>query len=205
MNVFWVVGCLLAGVGVGFVGRVVLGRLSRGVVLGPPWCELATGGLSAFLGWRVASDLLPSWWLPVPLVLGWLAVPLVAVDLARCRLPDFLTFSAYPLLGVAVWLAAVLGSSPGLGVRAVVGVLLFGGAHLLVHLAAPRGLGGGDVKLAGSLGGVLGAVGWSALVVGSALAAVVTLCVALARRARTAPHGPGLLVAAWVVAVFGHR
>jgi leader peptidase (prepilin peptidase) / N-methyltransferase len=205
MTVFWVVGCLLAGLVVGFGGRLVLGRLSRGVVLRPPWCELAAGGLSALLGWRVASDLLPCWWLPVPLVLGWLAVPLIAVDLARCRLPDLFTLSAYPLLGLAVGVASFLGSSPGLGVRALAGVLLFGGAHVVVHLISPRGVGGGDVKLAGSLGAVLGAVGWFALVVGALLAAVITLCVALVRRARTAPHGPGLLLATWLIAVFGHR
>ncbi|HEX4721158.1 MAG TPA: A24 family peptidase [Pseudonocardiaceae bacterium] len=205
MAVFWVVGCFVAGVVVGLVGRVLLGRLSRGVVLRPPWCELVAGLLSGLAGWRVAAGLLPVWWLPVPLLLGWLAVPLASVDLARSRLPDSLTLPAYPLLGLAVGTAAVLGSSPGLGLRAVTGVLVFGGVHLLCYLASPRALGAGDVKLAGSLGAVLGAVGWAALVVGALLAAVITLCVSLARRVRSVPHGPGLLAATWLVAAFGHR
>lgn len=205
MTGFWVVGCALAGVVMGFVGRALLGRLSRGVVLRAPWCEVAAGGLSGLVGWRVGAGLLPCWWLPVPLLLGWFAVPLGAVDLVRCRLPDLLTLPAYPLLGLVVGLAAVLGASPGLGLRAVSGVVLFGGAHVLAYLVSPRALGAGDVKLAGSLGAVLGAVGWPALVVGAGLAAVITLGVALVRRARAVPHGPGLLLATWLVAVFGHR
>lgn len=204
MTGFWVAGCFVAGIVMGFVGRFLLGRLSRGVVLRPPWCELVAGGLSGLAGWRVAAGLLPVWWLPVPLLLGWLAVPLAAVDLARRRLPDAFTLPAYPLLGLAVGLAAVLGSGPGLGLRAVTGVLLFGGAHILIYLCSPRALGAGDVKLAGSLGAVLGAVGWSALVVGATIAAFITVGIAITRRVRTVPHGPGLLLATWLVAAFGH-
>jgi leader peptidase (prepilin peptidase)/N-methyltransferase len=204
--VFWCsTGFGLAGFVMGCGGRLLLGRLSRGVVLRPPWCELAAGGLSAVLGWRASAGLLPWWWVPVPLLLGWLAVPLAAADLARLRLPDALTLPAYPLLGLAVALAAVAGADPGIGLRAVVGVLLFGGTHAVVHVLVPRALGAGDVKLAGSLGAVLGAVGWPALAVAATLAAVVTLGVATLRRARTAPHGPGLLVATWLVTTFGHR
>jgi leader peptidase (prepilin peptidase)/N-methyltransferase len=81
-------------------------------------------------------------------------------------------------------------------------VVVFGGAHLAVHVLAPRALGAGDVKLAGSLGAVLGAVGWSALVVGAVLAALGTAVVALARRTRAAPHGPGLLLATWLLAAW---
>ncbi|HEX9337546.1 MAG TPA: prepilin peptidase [Pseudonocardiaceae bacterium] len=205
MEVLCPVGCTLAGVVMGFAGRRLLGRLPRGVALGPPWCEVAGGALSALVGWRAGAGLLPWWWLPVPLLLGWLAVPLASADLARCRLPDALTLPAYPMLGLAVGLAAVASSDPALGLRALAGVLLFGGAHAVVHLIAPRALGAGDVKLAGSLGAVLGAVGWPALAVAAALAAVVTLVIATARRATVAPHGPGLLLATWLVALFGHR
>jgi leader peptidase (prepilin peptidase)/N-methyltransferase len=149
---------------------------------------------------------LPWWWLPVPLLLAWLAVPLAAADLARHRLPDALTLPAYPVLGLAVALAAACGPDPGLGLRAVLGVLLFGGAHAVVRVLAPAALGAGDVKLAGSLGAVLGALGWAALVVAAVLAAVITLLLALGRRRAVAPHGPGLLLATWLVAAFpgGH-
>ena len=188
----------------GWAGRQLLAHLPRGVVLPPPWCELAAGTLSLLVTWRAMAGLLPWWWVPVPLLLGWLAVPLAAVDLARARLPDALTLPAYPLLGLAIGISGVLAADPGLGLRAVFGVVLFGGAHLLIHIVVPKSLGAGDVKLAGSLGAVLGAVGWTALVVGAVLAALGTAGVALARRSRTAPHGPGLLLATWLVAAWVH-
>jgi leader peptidase (prepilin peptidase)/N-methyltransferase len=206
MNVFGMAGFALVGIVMGSAGRLLLGRLARGVVLRPPWCELAAGAASAVLGWRATAGLLPWWWLPVPLLLAWLAVPLAAADLARRRLPDALTLPAYPVLGLAVALAAAGGPDPGLGLRAVVGVLLFGGAHAVVRVLAPAALGAGDVKLAGSLGAVLGALGWAALVVAAVLAGVITVLLAVGRRRAVAPHGPGLLLATWLVAAFpgGH-
>jgi leader peptidase (prepilin peptidase)/N-methyltransferase len=202
MEISVVVTFGLVGVFVGGLGRWLADRLSGGARCGSPWCELATGGLSAVLAWRAVSGGLPWWWLPVPLVVGWLAVPLAAVDLASRRLPNALTLPAYPLVGLAVAVAATAGPGPALALRALVGVVVFGGAHAVVRLLAPGALGGGDVKLAGSLGAVLGAVGWPALAVAVALAAVVTVTIAVARRARSAPHGPGLLAATWLVAAF---
>jgi leader peptidase (prepilin peptidase)/N-methyltransferase len=200
MNVLSTATFTLAGIAMGTAGRLLLARLTRGVVLRPPWCELASGAASAVLGWR--STALPWWWLPVPLLLTWLAVPLAAADLTRRRLPNALTLPAYPVLGMAIALAATCGPDPGLGPRAAIGILVFGGAHAVVRMVAPTALGTGDVKLAGSLGAVLGALGWPALVLAAALAAVITLLLAVGRRRATAPHGPGLLLATWLVATF---
>jgi leader peptidase (prepilin peptidase)/N-methyltransferase len=63
-------------------------------------------------------------------------------------------------------------------------------------------MGGGDVKLAGSLGAVLGAVGWPAMAVAAVLAAAGTALLAVARRTNHAPHGPSLLAATWLIAAF---
>jgi leader peptidase (prepilin peptidase)/N-methyltransferase len=188
----------------GFLGRLVLRWSVLRMRCRVPWCELAAACLAAFSGWRAAVGQLPWWWLPVPLLLGWFAVPLVAADFRHRRLPDILTLSACPVLGLALAVAAV--ADPGLAPRALLGVIVFGGAHALVRLLAPGALGGGDVKLAGSLGAVLGALGWPALAVAAALAGCGTALLALVSRARSAPHGPGLLAATWLVATFpgGH-
>lgn len=198
-----------AGVAVGAAGRVLLARLRRGVRLRRGPCELLAALLFAAVAARWASGGLPAWWLPVPLALSAVGVPLAAVDLTRRRLPDALTLPAYGLLGAAVIAAAAGASDQALVLAAVLGGGMFFGVHLLVRLAAPRALGAGDVKLAGSLGGVLGAVGWPALAVSACLASLFTLVLAgLGRLGRAGgwgsgvPHGPGLLAATWLVVVF---
>ncbi|WP_246365095.1 prepilin peptidase [Kibdelosporangium persicum] len=138
----------------------------------------------------------PITWLPVILTLAWFAVLLTTTDLLHGRLPDALTISAYPVFGV---LLAFAGSLE----RALVGAVLFLCLHATAHRLAPDALGGGDVKLSGSLGAILGAVGWFALSIGLALAAFFTLAlraVSLGRYGDRVPHGPGLLAATWLLA-----
>jgi Flp pilus assembly protein protease CpaA len=142
---------------------------------------------SAIVGWRLTVGALPVWWFPVPLLLAWLGVPLAAVDLVARRLPNVLTYAAYPILGAALTVAAAYGPDHSLAVRALVGGALFGAAHLTVRRIAPSALGGGDAKLAGSLGAVLGALGWQALILATALAATITLLLALTPLARRPP------------------
>lgn len=198
----------LLGLLAGWSGRRLLARLRRGVVVRGGPCELTCGALFCLVGVRWA-DGLPSWWVPVPLALAAMAVPLAAVDLLRRRLPNLLTASAVLGLGSALVAGLVSTGEPELLVRASAGSVVFGGAHLVVHRLAPTALGGGDAKLAVSLGGVLGAVGWQALVVAACLASVITLVLAggavLLRFSgwrSGVPHGPGLLAATWLISVF---
>lgn len=200
MNLFLIPCAALLGALSATLTRALLRRAS--IALRAPWPELATAACSAVPAWRTVTGHLPTWWLPVPLILTWFAVPLVAADLARRRLPDVLTLPAYPALGIAVTFAAVTGPGSALLGRAALGIAVFGGAHLLVRAISPSAMGGGDVKLAGSLGGVLGALGWAALALTVTLAATVTAVLAIVTRSRHAAHGPGLLAATWLVATF---
>ena len=179
-----------------FGGRLV----ARSVDVSPLWCVAGTVALWALAGARWGS--VPPWWLPVPVLLGWFTVLLTAADLAHRRLPDRVNLSGYPALGAALAVAATGAGAP-LGLHALAGVVVFGGVHLAVHLWRPEALGAGDVKLAGWLGGVLGVVGWSSMVLVTFVAAVCSLLLRLAPAWRSgAPHGPGLLAATWVVAMF---
>jgi leader peptidase (prepilin peptidase)/N-methyltransferase len=207
----------LLGALAGSAARVLVGRLRRGAPVRPPWCEVALAGWWMMCGWLWTSGRLTDEWLPLLLGLSWLAVAAGAVDLMRCRLPDALTLPALPLT-----LLLVVPLGPGCVVRAVAAAAVLFGAHLLVRLAVPAAMGAGDAKLAAPLGAALGAVSWPALVVWAALAAALTLLVALAsaslarrtlgenvgsgpgvaarcgRRAEV-PHGPAMLVAGWLV------
>lgn len=198
-----------AGLLAGAAGRGLLARLRRGARVRAGPCELACGVLFALAAARWTAGGLPGWWLPVPLVLTALAVPLAAADLMHSRLPDALTLPAYGLIGGSLGVAALVTNDGDLPVAAALGCLVFGVAHLVVHVLAPSSLGAGDVKLAGSLGGVLGALGWPALLVAALLASLLTLLLSLGSRLKRAaawrsgvPHGPALLLATWLVAVF---
>ncbi|OZB87231.1 MAG: prepilin peptidase, partial [Microbacterium sp. 14-71-5] len=69
---------------------------------------------------------------------------------------------------------------------------------------SPRGMGGGDIKLAALVGLYLGWCGWGALVVGAFAAflfggvfSIVLLLLRRARRTSAIPFGPWMLAGAW--------
>jgi len=111
---------------------------------------------------------------------GAIGVALAAIDIAVQRLPDRLTLPAYPILIAMLGVAALLsGDAAALG-RALLGCLALSGCFLVLALVRPGHLGGGDIKLAGLTGLVLGWLGWPALITGTALAFVLSAIVSLA-------------------------
>ncbi len=143
---------------------------------------------------------------PAGFALAWAAgaaVVLAQVDLAVHRLPDRVTLPAAAVCAAALLAdAALLGTWPAL-LRALLAALAAGGIALTAALAAPAGLGLGDVKLLALLGLVLGWAGWGVLLAGVFLGllagAAVSLLLVATRRAgwRTAlPFGPPLLLGA---------
>lgn len=197
-----------SGAAAGATGQTLLARLRRGAIVHRGWCVVAVAGLWGLAGWRTADGHLPWWWLPVPLVVAWFAVTLTVVDLKHRRLPNALTLAAYPAVAtVTVVAASQSGWQTAEG--ALWGAAALGTMYLAIHVLFPAAMGGGDVKLSGSQGAVLGAVGWPAVLVGTTLAALLTLVLSLLapRRRRVewrsgVPHGPALLAATYLVAVF---
>jgi leader peptidase (prepilin peptidase) / N-methyltransferase len=117
---------------------------------------------------------------------GVLGVALAAIDISVRRLPDALTLPAYPILIALLTAAAIAGHDFASLLRAVLGGLALAAVYLLIALAGPGKLGGGDIKLAGVVGLALGWLGWPVLIAGAALAftlaALASLALLAARR-----------------------
>jgi len=179
----------------------MLRRIPRGVRVPVPVCAVAVAALWAVVDERALGGL-PAWWWPVPLVLGWAGVLLSGADLIARRLPDVLTLPAYPVVAVLLGAAAVGAGDARPLARAAAGALLWTGGYAAVRLIAPGALGGGDVKLAGSLGALTAATSWPGLVLAVLAASVMTAAAAAPARIlgyRDVPHGPAMLAAAWLV------
>lgn len=191
-----------AGALAGRLGRGLLCALRRGVRPPALWCECGVAVLWAGASAATAVGALPWWWLPVPLGLGWLAVLLAVCDVVARRLPDALTLPAYPGLLVLLGTAAFWGDVPGLLPGAVAGAALYAGVYLLVRLFVADAMGPGDVKLSGVLGAAVGAVSVPAVLLAVVTAAVLTLISAWRWRRTEVPHGPAMLLPAWLVTTF---
>jgi leader peptidase (prepilin peptidase)/N-methyltransferase len=146
-------------------------------------------------------------WLVVDLVATVFLVPLVLIDVRERRLPDHLTLSgAAALLALVGAEAAITGNLAPLA-GALAGAALMAGILLALHLASPRGMGFGDVKLGLLLGVLVGvrSVGLvlPALLLAGVLGAVVGVAQMVRRRRRdvTLPFGPFLVTGAVVALV----
>ncbi|HEX9334366.1 MAG TPA: prepilin peptidase [Pseudonocardiaceae bacterium] len=172
-----------------------------------PLVELTTGVVFAGLtAWLVAHQLTSA--VPAYLYFAGAGIALSAIDLDCRRLPNAIVLPSYPVLGVL--LAASAWWQHDWWALARTGI---GGAALFVFFFGlafvyPSGMGFGDVRLAGIVGGMLGYLSWSALVIGAfggfLLGAVVGVVVLASRRGdrRTAlPFGPFMIFAALVAIV----
>ncbi|MBX9718999.1 MAG: prepilin peptidase [Microbacteriaceae bacterium] len=146
------------------------------------------------------------------LYLAAVSIALAAIDLDTHRLPNAIVLPSYLVGVVLLGGAALLAADPISFVRSAAGAGILFALYMALALISPRGMGMGDVKLAGVIGLYLGWVGWSALAVG-ALAAfliggLVGIGLILARRASRStgiPFGPWMLAGAWVGIILGEH
>ncbi|MGH9067228.1 MAG: prepilin peptidase [Acidimicrobiales bacterium] len=166
--------------------RLALPRFRRRSAVVAVVAVVALSAVTAHLG---VSPLLPAYWCFAAVLVG-----LAGIDVERHRIPNRIVYpallAALPLLGVP---AALSGRLDRLGVAALGGLLAFA-AFLLCHLARPRALGFGDVRMAGLVGCYLGYLGLDlvvlALALGVVLAAAVGLVLVASRRAGPSDHIP---------------
>jgi leader peptidase (prepilin peptidase) / N-methyltransferase len=141
-----------------------------------------------------------------------ISIALALIDIDVHRLPNALVLPGYAVGVVLLGAAALLtGDLVALGRLAAGAGILFA-LYLVLAIVAPRGMGLGDVKLAGVLGLFLGYLGWGQLAVGAAAAfllggvfSVVLIALRRAGRKSGIPFGPWMLAGAWVGIVFGQQ
>ena len=144
------------------------------------------------------------------LYLAAISVVLALIDLDVHRLPNAIVVPSYVVGGVLLGLSGALGGDWSALITALIaGVVLFA-IYLVMALAYPRGMGFGDVKLAGLLGLFLGFIGWGEVAVGAfapfvlgGLFALFLLATKRAGRKSGIPFGPWMLAGAWVGIFFG--
>lgn len=139
-----------------------------------------------------------------------ITIALTAIDLDTHRLPDAIVLPSYGVLGLILGGAALLNGDPAQLARIAAGAGILFIAYLTLALISPRGMGMGDVKLAGVIGLVLGWAGWAALAVGAlaafllgGLVGIVLILIGRARRSTGIPFGPWMLGGAWAGILLG--
>lgn len=209
--------CAVVGLLVGAGLEVVIDRVPHREPL-PGWTRrdlnatraAAVAGLTVVLFAVLAARYHDSWALPAFLALAAGLVALSVIDFEHFLLPNRIV---YPLALATITLltVAALGDDDW---TALGRALLGGGVAMfalgLLHLASPRSMGFGDVKLAFVLGLALGWLGWGELVLGLfcgflAGAVVGGALIVLRRRGRRdhLPFGPFLAFGTLVALLWG--
>ncbi|MQA83549.1 MAG: prepilin peptidase [Streptosporangiales bacterium] len=193
----------------GLVGAAVGLLVNRRIGVRSPAAPAAAGVIFAVLALRFGLDPV----LPAYLYLAAVSVALALIDIDQRRLPNALTLPSYVvglvLLGAAAFLVEDGLRHFGSALAGMAGLWIIYAVLFFLH---PRGMGWGDVKLAGVLGLYLGWLGFGAWTVGAVLAfllgAVYGLVLVVLRRATRKtpiPFGPFMIAGAILAVLFGGR
>jgi len=174
------------------------------------WPGLATAALAGLAAWSIGD--LGGWAaLPAYLLFAWLTVALVWIDLDVHRLPVGL------VVPTACWLVGLLAvaSVATLDRRwlgAIAGAVVMGAVYLLLAVLPGGGVGGGDVRLAPVIGGLLGWLGAGSFLMGllagfvlGGLAAVALLALRRVGLRTPIAYGPAMCLGAWVGIAYTSR
>jgi leader peptidase (prepilin peptidase)/N-methyltransferase len=171
-----------------------------------PLVELGTSAVFVVLTVRIGF----SAELPAYLYLGSIGVALALIDIDVKRLPNVIVLPSYVVSAVLLGAAALVEQQWDNLLRAGLAMVALYTFYFVLALVYPRGMGFGDVKLAGVLGIYLGWLGWAEVVTGGFLGflfgGVVGGALMLARRAgrrSMIPFGPFMLAGALVAILWG--
>lgn len=207
MTVLLVAGCTLFGLLVGSFLRRRCVACKEPISSRYAAVELATAALFGGIAWRMHElGLLAT--VPAYLYFGSIGVALAAIDVEHKRLPNVIVLPSYGVLAALLTAAAAWQDRWSDLLRAALGASILFAVFFALALAYPAGMGFGDVKLAGLLGGVLGYLSWAAVLLGSfagfllgALAGVAVIVSGRGSRRTAIPFGP-FMIAGALLAIF---
>jgi leader peptidase (prepilin peptidase)/N-methyltransferase len=220
MTVALVVGCSLLGLVVGWLLDPVITRVPRREpVFGPPAADeppvsttrrIAVTVLCGALFGGMAARFEGSWAVPAYLVLSAALVALAFIDLEHYILPNRIVYPLAGVMFVLLGLASVADDDMGALGRAALAALVSFGIFFVLHLASPRSMGFGDVKLSFTLGLALGWIGWGEVVLGlflgflyGAVIGIILIVTKIRSRSEAVPFGPFLAAGALTAVLFG--
>jgi leader peptidase (prepilin peptidase)/N-methyltransferase len=178
-----------------------------GVRISPvyPLTELASGGLFV----AVALVYEDPWRTVLLAPFAGLMVALSVIDIRHRRIPNRLVYPAL-VIAAAVIIAGDLAGGGLDALEAGIGLVAYGLGLMIIALISPKGMGMGDVKLAGLIGLVLGSIGLDLVAVAAGMgillggAGAIVALLSGAGRKSAIPFGPFLASGA-VIAVFVGR
>ena len=175
-----------------------------------PLVEATVGLAFAAVALRVGLD----WSLPGFLLFTWLLIVVSIIDIQTRKIPNRLTYPLTPALLALMIGAALLAGEPRRAVTVVIGGVAAFLVLLVLALIQPKGMGMGDVKLAGFIGIGLGYLGYAHVVLGIfggfLVGGVGGIALVAARAAsggavrnQKIPFGPYLAIGALLTLLFG--
>ncbi len=154
----------------------------------------------------------PSWWIALAAFLWFAAasIALTIIDIEHHRLPNRVVIPSLIVVLSLLTAATLIDQDIARLTSTLGGAATLFALYFVIVFAYPRGMGGGDVKLAPLVGGVLGYVGWPALAVGGfagfvfgAVFGVVLMIMGRAGRRSAIPFGPFMLAGGWFGMILG--
>jgi leader peptidase (prepilin peptidase)/N-methyltransferase len=171
-----------------------------------PLIEVATAILFALAAWKFDDSLLTAL---AYAAFFWVLVVLTVIDLEHQLLPNRIVYPSFVAGWALLTLAALVDGEASDLTGAALGALVFGGFLFVIAFIVPRGMGGGDAKLAFVLGTFLGFHGGLGLtllgmflsfLIGGVTGGIVAVVTKGGRKMKV-PFGP-FLAAGTVVAIF---
>ncbi|MFF2053032.1 prepilin peptidase [Leifsonia sp. NPDC058194] len=135
------------------------------------------------------------------LYLAAISVALALIDIDTHRLPNAIVLPSYLVGLVLLSSSALISGQPAVLVPTAAGLAIAFVVYFVLWLVYPRGMGFGDVKLAGVLGMYLGFAGWPAIIVGLFAAFVLGGAFAIGLVVlRKVDQGSGIAFGPWMLA-----